>query len=274
MLAFVKTEALGNDFILIEEGDSRAQDWTTLAPAICDRRRGVGADGLILWKPGPEAFHLRIINSDGSEAESSGNGLRCLAAHLFGSGRSGGSRVRLQTISGLYTLEQTGRETYAADMGTPTLEPAAIPFETDEPLDQVVDHPLDVDGRRVRVTLSATGNPHCSVFLDAMDPGEIATLGPKLSTHPSFPKGTNVEFIRVRDRNEIEVAFWERGAGMTPASGTGSCGAVVASVLNGKTERTVRVHAENGELDVDWKEDGRLILTGAARVVAEGKYLL
>ena len=273
MLAFVKTEALGNDFILVEDGAAAGRPLPELARDMCDRRRGVGADGLIVWKPEADVVRLRIINRDGSEAESSGNGLRCLAAYLFVSGRAGGSRVRLRTVSGLYTLERTGEGKYTGDMGIPRLRPADIPFETREPLEQVVDHPLDVDGAQVRITLSATGNPHCSVFVEAIDPATVADLGAKLSTHPAFPNGTNVEFVRVRNKNEIDVAFWERGAGLTPASGTGSCGATVASVLNGKTDRSVTVHAALGDLGVEWKPDGRLMLTGVARVVAEGRYL-
>ncbi len=272
MVPFAKAHGLGNDFLLVASEDAGDGDLPALARAICNRRTGVGADGLILWKSEGDRFHLRIINSDGSDAESSGNGLRSMAAYLFSSGKASG-RVRLETVSGIYTLESLG-DLYRADMGSPALEPRAIPFvPVGDPPDRIVDYPLEVDGEMIRISACATGNPHCSVFVTDLDPDRIATLGPKLESHPAFPNRTNVEFVRVINRGEIEVRFWERGAGPTPASGTGSCGAVVASILNGKTDRKVVVHAENGDLEVEWTEGGRLWLVSSASVVAEGKFL-
>ena len=272
MLPYVKTQGLGNDFILVEANLAVGRDPHALARRICDRRLGVGADGLILWQPAAGTVKLRIVNSDGSEAECSGNGLRCMAAYLCDAGRATDGEVRLETVSGVYTLRQDG-ERYAADMGQPELKPERIPFRTETPVDRVVDHPLVVDGQTVRVSACATGNPHCSLFVDAIDSNIVNTLGPQLENHPVFPNKTNVEFIHVLNRNEIEVAFWERGAGRTPASGTGSCGATVASVLNDRTGRTVTVHAENGILDVEWRSgDNRLNLISTASVVAEGRY--
>ncbi len=272
MLPYVKTQGLGNDFILVEANLADGRDPHALARRICDRRLGVGADGLILWQPAAGTVKLRIVNSDGSEAECSGNGLRCMAAYLCDAGRATDGEVRLETVSGVYTLRQDG-ERYAADMGQPELKPERIPFRTETPVDRVVDHPLVVDGQTVRVSACATGNPHCSLFVDAIDSNIVNTLGPQLENHPVFPNKTNVEFIHVLNRNEIEVAFWERGAGRTPASGTGSCGATVASVLNDRTGRTVTVHAENGILDVEWRSgDNRLNLISTASVVAEGRY--
>lgn len=271
MLPFVKTQALGNDFILVEE-DRVESDYPELARRICDRRLGVGADGLILWRPVSQSFRMRIFNMDGSEAECSGNGLRCAAAYLFRAERVDGDEVSFETVSGTYVLRRIG-DRYAADMGVPALAPRDIPFAVSEPLDRIVDFPLEVDGTWVRITACSTGNPHCSVFVDAIDSQRVETLGPQLESHPAFPNRTNVEFIHVRNPREIEVAFWERGAGRTPASGTGSCGATVASVLNDRTERALTVHTEHGKLEVEWAEDGRLTLVATARVVAEGTYL-
>ena len=272
MLPYVKTQGLGNDFILVEANLADGRDPHALARRICDRRLGVGADGLILWQPTAGTVKLKIVNSDGSEAECSGNGLRCVAAYLCDAGRATDGEVRLETVSGVYTLRQDG-ERYAADMGQPELKPERIPFRTKAPVDRVVDHPLVVDGKTVRISACATGNPHCSLFVDAIDSSIVNTLGPQLENHPAFPNKTNVEFIQVLNRNEIEVAFWERGAGRTPASGTGSCGAAVASVLNDRTGRAVTVHAENGILDVEWRSgDNRLNLISTASVVAEGRY--
>ncbi len=272
MLPFVKTQALGNDFLLVEEGQVTETHYPSLARRICDRRLGVGADGLILWAPGPEAFQLRIFNIDGSEAECSGNGLRCAAAYLLQSSNAGDSRIQLQTVSGIYVLEQDG-DRFAADMGVPALSPEDIPFIAHEPLERVVDFTVEVEGDPIQITACSTGNPHCSVFVDAIDSAVVDTLGPKLEVHPAFPNKTNVEFVHVRNPKEIEVAFWERGAGRTPSSGTGSCGATVASILNHRSERTVTVHTQYGTLEVEWNADSnRLRLVAEANVVAEGEY--
>ena len=271
-MPFVKAQALGNDFLLIENRDVSGNDYVQLARRICDRRLGVGADGLILWNSGPEAFQLRIFNMDGSEAECSGNGLRCAAAYLMQSGKTENGRIQLQTVSGIYVLEQDGHR-FRADMGEPALAPEDIPFVAPEPLERVVDHLVEVDGNPFRITACSTGNPHCSLFVDAIDWTMVDTVGPELEGHPAFPNGTNVEFIRVLNPKEIEVAFWERGAGRTPASGTGSCGAAVASILNQRTERAVRVHTRYGTLDVEWNAlSNRLKLVATAEVVAEGEY--
>jgi diaminopimelate epimerase len=275
---FVKTQALGNDFILVERdattGRSNAQ-LSGLAQAICNRHFGVGADGLILWKRRDDLFDLQIINCDGSEAECSGNGLRCVAAWLMESKIWKQTEVRLRTVSGIYVLRRVGHE-YEADMGTPAFRPEEIPFipgPEGRTLDKVIQYPLRIGDEIHRVTLCSTGNPHCSLFVAEIHDESVRSIGPALEHHPAFPNRTNVEFIRVLNRGEIEVAFWERGVGATFASGTGSCGATVASILNGKTERTVTVHTKGGKLTVSWPENGRLTLTSTAGVVAEGRYL-
>jgi diaminopimelate epimerase len=272
MIPFVKTHALGNDFILAEESAAAGKSYPELAQRICDRFFGIGADGLILWKPGDNLFDLRIFNRDGSEAECSGNGLRCTAAYLVESGRWKDSEIRLRTVSGVYTLRSVGKQ-YEADMGLPHLRPSEIPFIPSHPMDRVVYEPLLVNGTQVHITACSTGNPHCSLFVQHLEQDYIDRMGPLLERHPSFPNRTNVEFIRVINDHEIEVRFWERGVGRSNASGTGSCGAAVASILNGKTGRNVVVHALAGILTVEWPEDGRLKLTSTANVVAEGRYL-
>lgn len=271
MIEFVKTEALGNDFLLVEHSTQLPADLPALAQHLCHRNFGVGADGLIVWQPEGESFALRIFNCDGSEAECSGNGLRCAAVYLASSGRGPRDEIRLRTMSGLYTLRRKGVE-FEADMGKPELKPEAIPFTPPSPMDQVVNVELEIDGEQVRISACSTGNPHCSLFVEDLNPDRIHRLGPALERHPAFPKRTNVEFIHPLSRSEIEVAFWERGVGLTYASGTGSCGATVACVLNGKTGRNVRVRTRAGHLDVVWNEDGRLSLAGAASIVARGTY--
>ena len=262
MIPFVKTQALGNDFILIEDSALAGHsDHPGLARRICHRQFGVGADGLIVWKASGDRFPLHIFNQDGSEAECSGNGLRCLAAYLIESGKWSAPEIRLETISGLYKLRRVGDE-YEADMGVPIQTPPGM-----------VNQAIVVDGESLRVTACSTGNPHCSLFVDRLDDSFVTRIGPKLEHFSAFPNRTNVEFIHVLNDREIEVAFWERGVGKTFASGTGSCGATVACILNGKTGRSVTVHTQAGKLQVEWPEGGRLNLTASAKVVADGRYL-
>jgi diaminopimelate epimerase len=273
MLPFVKTHALGNDFILVEHDARVPQNYPDLARRICHRNFGVGGDGLILWTRQTDRFRLRIFNQDGSETECSGNGLRCTAAYLMEHGHWKKPEIILETISGPYTLRRVGDQ-YEADMGVPSLDPQRIPFIPQRPMDRVVSYPLEMeDGRLISITACSTGNPHCSLFVDKLNEADVEQLGPLLERHPAFPNRTNVEFIHVVNDSEIEVAFWERGVGLTFASGTGSCGATVASILNHKTGRSVTVHAKAGNLLVEWHEDGRLKLTSTANVVAEGQYL-
>ena len=272
MIPFVKTHALGNDFILIEQSNANGRAYPELAQRICDRYFGIGADGLILWNAIGDLFDIRIFNRDGSEAECSGNGLRCAAAYLVESGRWPKSEIQLRTVSGVYTLRRIGGQ-YEADMGLPHLIPADIPFIPDRPMERVVNEMIDVQGEKLRITACSTGNPHCSLFVDRIDESFVDRVGPLLERHPSFPNRTNVEFIRIIDDKEIEVRFWERGVGRSNASGTGACGATVASILNGKTGRRVTVHALAGSLAVEWPENGRLKLTSSANIVADGRYL-
>jgi len=272
MSAFVKTHALGNDFLLMRQEDAAGHDSAELARRICHRFFGVGADGLILWTAQGDRFRLRIFNQDGSEAECSGNGLRCLAAYLMRSGIWPEPDIRLETVSGVYELRRVA-DAYEADMGPPELLPERIPFIAEAGVPRIVDFPLQLGVETVAVTCCSTGNPHCSVFVDEIDYAYVQRIGPQLERHAAFPNRTNVEFVRVRNRAEIEVAFWERGVGVTYASGTGSCGATVACILNGRTDRNVTVKTRAGRLQVEWPEGGRLKLTSTANIVAEGRYL-
>jgi diaminopimelate epimerase len=272
MIPFVKTHALGNDFLLVPDMAAAGRDYSQFAARICDRHFGIGADGLVLWKPAGSVFQIRIFNQDGSEAECSGNGLRCTAAYLVESGRWTSDEIRLETVSGLYTLRRIGSE-YEADMGEPRLAPEEIPFRPPTPAARVVNYPLSANGESFAITACSIGNPHCSLFVDVLDESCVERVGRLLERHSAFPNRTNVEFIRVLNESEIEVRFWERGVGQSNASGTGSCGAVVASILNRKTGRKVTVRAKAGRLLVEWPEGGRLKLRAAASVVAEGTYL-
>jgi len=259
---FAKAHALGNDFLIVEALEVPG-DAAQLARTICNRTRGVGADGLILFSAGEESgFSMRVYNRDGSEAEMSGNGLRCLGAYLKLSGRAPGDTIAVETAAGPRSMTLVGSSgpsfLFRAGMGTPRFASREV---------------LSLGGREIQATLLALGNPHCVVFVPQLDLEELRQLGPLIETHSIFPNRTNVEFVEVRSRSEIRVGFWERGVGETSASGTGACGAAVAAILNSKVEDKVAVGCPGGTLEVWWKDRDQVQLTGEAVVVAEGEYL-
>jgi diaminopimelate epimerase len=275
-LRLAKAQALGNDFLLANR-ESAPEDVAPLARRLCERHEGVGADGLILYGIDREGIAMRLLNADGGEAEISGNGLRCLSAYLV---RKGWAPVRhvVRTAVGPREVEvlsaSGGRYRIAADLGVPILGSREIPTSLDPPMDSLIDHPLEAAGRRVLVTVTSLGNPHCAVFGEGTHPDpRVAELGPALERHPFFPRRTNVEFVTVVSPEELRVRFWERGVGPTRASGTGAASAAVAAVISGRAERRVRVVCDGGVLDVEWPEGGSVRQTGEAEVLFEGEWL-
>jgi len=280
-MRFAKLHGLGNDFLVVAPG--RGPDPAAagdLARRICDRHTGVGADGLILLgieKSEPAEAGFRVFNSDGSEAEISGNGLRCAAAFLAWSGAVKSPKVLFRSAAGEHPseiLSSKGPQFEAKiGLGVPRLAAKNVPFDDGQNLDRIQDYPLFVIKRTFTVTCLSMGNPHCSLFFDAFPSrSEWRGIGAEIETHPFFPNRTNVEFIRVLNRKEIEVRFWERGVGETLASGTGSAAAAVASMLKGLTDRDVTVRTAIGSLRVEWPEGGQVLQTGQAEVVFSGDY--
>jgi diaminopimelate epimerase len=274
-LKFAKAHGLGNDFILVE---------AALAPAslsawgrrLCERHLGVGGDGVVLYEVSPEGVRMRLLNADGSDAEISGNGLRCLAGYLVGQGKAAPSHT-VVTAAGPRTVEVAAlgatRYRVVTGLGPPVLASDAIPVRLAPPAARVVNHPLVVDGRELRVTATSLGNPHCAVFVaEPLDDALVAQLGAALEGPPFFPNRTNVEFVTVVGRGEIRVRFFERGVGLTRASGTGSASAAVASILNGLADRQVLVVCDGGTLEVEWPEGGPLRQTGDVEVLFEGDW--
>ncbi|HEY6330887.1 MAG TPA: diaminopimelate epimerase, partial [Blastocatellia bacterium] len=283
---FIKFQAMGNDFLIVMVEDvTRASETPDLARRMCSRAFGAGADGLILvdqkgdQNGGQGArFSSRVFNSDGSEAEISGNGTRCVAAYLIWSGLASGPDLDVGTAAGIKHCALISRDgprfEFRIDMGTPELRSDRIPVTMEPPAESVVDQELDVNGEQVRFTAASMGNPHCCLFVDDLSDAIFSRLGPAIESHPRFPNHTNVEFIRPISHSEIEIRIWERGAGPTLSSGTGSCASVVASVLNRKTSRRVRVHTAGGILEVFWADDGHIWLTASAEAVYRGQWLL
>jgi diaminopimelate epimerase len=260
-IPFVKTEAHGNDFLLVAESDVDREARESLARAICDRLRGVGADGLLLYRGAEDDFSMTLHNSDGSPAEISGNGLRCLAAYLVYRGLATRDRVEVSTGAGRLSLSLLDRKDFRfrfrANMGGPR---------------DIAKENLLADSESFQATTLSLGNPHCVLFRKALDVAELRRVGPILESHPRFPRKTNVELVEVLSPTDIRMAIWERGVGETASSGTGSSASVVASIWNGLAKSPVQVHCPGGVMTVAWEEGGDVFLTGDATVVAEGDY--
>jgi diaminopimelate epimerase len=278
IIEFTKYHGLGNDFILV---DNRRNAEPIISPEIaiqmCDRHFGIGADGVIFLLPGQDDtdYTMRIFNSDGSEPEMCGNGIRCLArfiAELEGKGTIGKS-YRIHTLGGLMVPRLEENEQVTVDMGMPQLTAAQIPTTLSSPDDKVIEQPLEVDGKSWLVTCVSMGNPHCITFVDDADAIALSSLGPQFEHHPVFPQRTNTEFIQVIRPDYLKMRVWERGAGATLACGTGACASVVAGVLTNKCDRICTVELPGGCLKIHWsQDDGKVYMTGPAKKVFSGSF--
>ena len=282
---FIKFHGFGNDYIVIESRDlARAEITVTtqlgeFARRICNRHYGAGADGIAVIGSSEDAdFHVRIFNPDGSEASLSGNGTRCAAAYLYYKKFWTAEELRLSTRAGikLYILREqteTGRFVFDSELGQPKFDSASIPMLTGEPREQVIDYELSVAGESFPVTALQMGNPNCCIFVDDFGTLDWRKIGRRIETHEQFPDRTNVVFVRVEDRNTIELRIWERGVGETEASGTCSCAAAVAAMIKDKTERLVNVLMPGGSAKIQWRPDNEVVITGTAEVVYGGNWL-
>jgi len=276
-MRFAKYHGTGNDFVMVEDLDDEVRLTSSLVVAACDRRRGIGADGVIRIAPADQAdFFMDYYNADGEAVEMCGNGIRCLAKYVYDRGLTSSAEIAVLTRAGVKRLAIQADDGVATsitvDMGPPSFERKAIPM-TGEPQARFVRQPLDVGGRTFTATALSMGNPHCVLFLDPSD--DLSTLavdrlGPMVEERPEFPGRTNVEFVRVVD-GEIQVRVWERGSGETMACGTGACAALVASSAAGLTGREADVRFPGGILRVAWQEEGNVFLTGPAVCVFEGE---
>jgi diaminopimelate epimerase len=279
-MKFTKMQGSGNDFILIDGVTNPAalnsvESWEDTAAALCDRHFGIGADGLILVLPSDKAdFKMRIFNSDGSEAEMCGNGLRCFSRFVWENKLTEKDIISVETLAGIMVpaiiVENNVVKAVEVDLGEPHLKPAEIPF-TGASGEEALAARLEATGQKFTITAVSMGNPHCVIFTEDVEKIDLEKIGPAIENHPAFPNQTNVEFVQVLTEKEIKVRVWERGAGATLACGTGAAASVVAASLNKKTERRVLVHLPGGNLLIEWNKDNHVILTGPAEKVFVGE---
>ena len=274
---FVKMHGLGNDFVFIEDKTGQDKDYTALARAMCNRHTGIGADGLIVIVDSRVAdVRMRIINSDGSEAEMCGNGIRCFAKYVYDSGIIEKKRFTVETPAGIMEPEITvGADNKAKlitiNMGRPSFNRSEIPMEGAD--GRVLNEDLCVDGENWKITSLLMGVPHTVTYVDDVDTVDIEKIGPLFEKHEAFPKHTNINFAQQMDDRTVKVRTWERGAGATLACGTGSCSVAVASFLNGRTGREVDIQLPLGTLHIEYREeDGNVYMTGPAAVSFTGTW--
>ena len=274
-ITFTKMHGLGNDYLFIEGEKFPIQDPAELSRRMSHRHLGAGSDGIILILPGEKAeFKMRIFNADGSEAETCGNGIRCFAKYVYERGMTGKTEFVIETLAGAnrVTLKTDGAKVVAvrSNMGRPRFDRAEIPM-IGAP-GRVLEEELDLGGRTVKITCANIGNPHAVIFVDDATAAPLAEIGPKVENHPKFPRRTNVEFVNVIDRRNIVMRIWERGSGITMASGSGSCGASLASMITNRVDRKVNVHLVYGVLAIEWAEDGFVYQEGPATEVFTGTW--
>jgi len=275
-LKFTKMHGLGNDFIVVEEfppyPETALFDMTR---DLCDRRTGVGADGvLVVLHSNKCAARMRIINADGSEAEMCGNGIRCFAKYVYERGLVKSRRFPVETLAGQIIpeleLDEAGKvKNVRVNMGSPLFDRKDIPMVGEG---EAIGLELEVLGKTYPVSVLRVGVPHAIVLVDDPLTVDLATLGPAMENHPLFPARTNVDFVHVQDRNNIVMRTWERGAGATLACGTGACCAAVACMRLGLVEREANVHIQLGSLLIQWQEDGSVYMSGPAEEVFTGDH--
>ena len=278
-LEFSKYHGLGNDFILIDNRHS-TQPLIDQEQAlkICDRHFGIGADGVILALPGENgsSYSMRIFNSDGSEPEMCGNGIRCLAQFIteLEGKEEIGKLYPIHTKAGVITPKIEGNGQVRVDMGLPELFAPNIPTTLASEGEKVINQPLSVLDKTWFVTCVSMGNPHCIVFVEDVEVIDLVKIGPEFEHHAVFPQRINTEFIQVVSKDYLKMRVWERGAGITLACGTGACASVVAAVLNQKSDRLCTVELPGGCLKIEWSNtDNHIYMTGPAQKVFSGVLL-
>ena len=276
-MKFTKMHGIGNDYVYVNCFEETVQDPSAVARFVSDRHFGIGSDGLILIKPSDVAdCEMEMYNLDGSQGAMCGNGIRCVAKFVYDKGIVRKKNLSIDTKSGIKYLSLTVKNgkvsTVEVNMGSPVLMANQIPVVSDT--EQVIDQPLEVNGKTYHITAVSMGNPHAIVYMDDLENLDISTLGPQFENHLAFPDRINTEFVKVINRRTLQMRVWERGSGETLACGTGACAVAVASVLNGLVDEDcpVTVKLLGGDLQIFWNRQEDLVyMTGPAVTVFEGE---
>lgn len=277
-MKFTKMQGLGNDYVYVNCFEEKIENPKDLAIKLSNRHYGIGSDGLIMINPSKVAdCEMEMYNADGSRSEMCGNGIRCVGKYVYDYGLTDKTSIAVETLAGIkyldFTIENGKVKFVKVDMGSPELVPANIPVIAEG--DTAIDTPILVDGEEYRMTCVSMGNPHTVVYVDDVQGLDIETIGPKFENHERFPKRVNAEFVKVLDRNTVEMRVWERGSGETLACGTGACAVAVASILNGYTDNKVTVKLLGGDLLIEWdREANKVYMTGPAEVSFDGEIQL
>ena len=279
MLKFTKMHGLGNDYVYMDAINQNIENRAELAKFVSDRHFGIGSDGLILICPSEVAdFKMQMFNSDGSEAEMCGNGIRCVGKFVYDKGLTNKTTISIETLAGIKVLEMQEEQgkikLVKVDMGEPILEPERIPVKSEEY--PVTNLKLNAENREFVFSCVSMGNPHAITFIkEDVNTFDICKYGKILENDEAFPNRANIEFVNVLDEKTLKMRVWERGAGETLACGTGACGVAVAAILNNYTQRKVKVKLLGGDLEIEWnKEDNHVYMTGPATTVFEGQIFL
>ncbi len=261
-MEFTKMHGIGNDYVYVNCLDTKLDNPSETAVRVSDRHFGIGSDGLILIKPSDKAdFYMEMYNADGSQGKMCGNGIRCVGKYVYDNGLTDKTELSIETLSGIKYLTLNvvdGKvDTVRVNMGEPVLDPGLIPVNIDA--DVVKEYPITIGGKEYRITCVSMGNPHCIVYVDNVDDFPIETIGPLFENNPVFPERVNTEFVKVIDRDTLQMRVWERGSGETLACGTGACATAVATILNGLCNDTVTVKLLGGELKITWDRSHNIV---------------
>ena len=274
-MKFTKMQGLGNDYVYVNCFKETIENPPEMAKKVSNRNFGIGSDGLIMINPSDVAdFEMEMYNADGSRSEMCGNGIRCVGKYVYDYGLTEKEHISVETLAGIKYLDLTVEDgkvkLVKVDMGSPELVPENIPIVADG--NRVIDEPINVNGTEYRMTGVSMGNPHAVVYVEDVKGLDIETIGPAFENHERFPNRVNTEFVKVLDRNTVEMRVWERGSGETMACGTGACAVAVACILNGFTEDKVTVELLGGDLQIEWdKEADKIYMTGPAEVSFDGE---
>lgn len=273
-MKFTKMHGLGNDYVYVNCFEEKIDNPPAVARFVSDRHFGIGSDGLIMINPSKTAdFEMEMYNADGSRGEMCGNGIRCVAKYVYDYGLTDKTQISVETLGGIKYLDLTVEDGKVSlvkvDMGKPELEADLIPIISER--EQVIDEPIEVDGKEYHMTGVSMGNPHAVIYVDDVKGLDLEKIGPKFENHERFPKRINTEFVHCIDRQTVEMRVWERGSGETLACGTGACAVAVSSILNNLTDAQVTVKLLGGDLQIEWdREKDRVFMTGPATVVFDG----